>query len=151
MAVAALAVMILGVAALGGADPVEVDDRGPALLTPTPGPPPFSLTVDQLEPCGPTCRDVTLTVRNEQSTAATDVGITAVIYAGQGTEGTAVWTGYEYVGTVDGGAEHQLTERVSLSLRQAAAVQNAGGFVTVQTTIEYDDRVVTFTRQRRVG
>ena len=48
---------------------------------------PFGFVVDQIETCGETCRDVTTTPTNRQSTAASDVTVTTRIYAGNGTDG----------------------------------------------------------------
>lgn len=149
---------ILGAAALGvgllapdegPTDPSTSD--APRLSTPTPGPPPFTLEIDEIRDCGRTCRDVTSTLRNEQGTAASDIGVTGSIYAGRGTAGTVVWEGYEWVGDLDAGGTYTTTQRVRLSFSDALAVDRADGWITIQTTVEYDGRVVTFTRGRRVA
>lgn len=36
---------------------------------------PYTMTVDSIEECGNTCRDVTTTLTNERSTAASDVTV----------------------------------------------------------------------------
>jgi len=134
----------------GPAEPPEVGSRDPGAGTPTPGAPPFSLSIDRLAECGSTCRDVTLTLRNDQARTATEVGVTSTIYAGRTTDGTVVWTGYEYVGELGAGESFTTTRQVDLSLRQGLAIRNADGYILIETTIEYDDKVVTFTRERRV-
>lgn len=45
--------------------------------------PPFSFTIDQIETCGQTCRDVTATVTNNQNEEATGVTVYMRIFAGQ--------------------------------------------------------------------
>lgn len=147
-----------GVLALAGSAVVfapetapDVGSRDPGAATPTPGPPPFSLSIDRLAECGSTCRDVTLTLRNEQARTATEVGVTSTIYAGRTADGLVVWNGYEYVGELGAGESFTTTRRVALSLRQGLAIRNADGYILIQTTIEYDDKVVTFTRERRVA
>jgi len=149
----AAGILALGVGAvvLGPEAAPDVEGRDPGAATPTPGAPPFSLSIDRLEECGSTCRDVTLTLRNDQARTATEVGVTSTIYAGRDTDGTVVWTGYEYVGELDAGESFTTTRRVDLSLRQGLAIRNADGYILIQTTIEYDGRVVTFTRERRVA
>ncbi|MFC7248597.1 hypothetical protein ACFQJ5_01890 [Halomicroarcula sp. GCM10025324] len=158
MAVAVVLVGVAGVAVFGigllGPDRAPTNSStadGPRAATPTPGPPPFALKIDEIRDCGRTCRDVTSTLRNEQQTSATDIGVTATIYAGRGTGGTAVWDGYEWVGDLDAGGTYTTTQQVSLSLGDALAVERADGWITIQTTVEYDNRVVTFTRERRVA
>ncbi|MFC7026634.1 hypothetical protein ACFQH8_02085 [Halomicroarcula sp. GCM10025710] len=94
MAVAVVLVGVAGVAVFGigllGPDRAPTNSStadGPRAATPTPGPPPFALKIDEIRDCGRTCRDVTSTLRNEQQTSATDIGVTATIYAGRGTGG----------------------------------------------------------------
>ncbi|GGN91357.1 hypothetical protein [Haloarcula pellucida] len=151
--VGAGAALLLGVGPFGLDDgtaaPSESD--GPPRATPTEGPPPFTLGIDRITECGRTCRDVTSTLRNAQPRASSDVGVTATIYAGQGTDGSVVWSGYEWVGALDAGESYTTTQRVDLSLGQALAIERADGYVTIETTVEYDDKAMTFYRQRTVA
>lgn len=113
--------------------------------------PPFAFAVDRVENCGETCRDVTSTLTNEQSDAATDVTVRTRIYAGNGTDGDVVWSGTEQVGTLEAGGSHTTTERVDLSLTDAYRIERSGGWITVETTVDTDERTVTLTERRQVA
>ncbi|WP_424002437.1 hypothetical protein ACOZ4I_01815 [Haloarcula salina] len=113
--------------------------------------PPFSFAVDAIESCGRTCRDVTSTLTNRQDRTARNVTVTTRIYAGNDTGGEPVWSGSEPVGTLDGDDTYTATRRVELSYRDGFAIQRAGGWITVQTTVTTADRTVTLTDQRNVG
>jgi len=123
-------------------------DASTATATPTP---PFAVSIVSVEECGETCRDVTVDLTNQQDADATGVTVYTRIFAGNGTDGEQVWSGEERVGTLAAGETHTATKRVELGFSDALAVNDAGGWVTVQTTIETDDRTVTFTEQRKVA
>lgn len=112
---------------------------------------PFALSIDSIEDCGQTCRDVTSTLTNRQDTAATDVTVYTRVYAGNGTGGDLVWEGTESVGTLDAGESYTATKRVELSYGEAYTIDQNDGWVTVQTTVQTDERTVTFTEQRQVA
>ncbi|WP_254279399.1 hypothetical protein [Haloarcula marina] len=154
-AVGAGTAFIVGVGpfASGGetAPPTSDGAESPRVETPTPGPPPFTLRIDRITQCGRTCRDVTSTLRNEQAVPATEVGVTATIYAGRGIDGSEVWSGYEWVGSLGAGEAHTATQRVALSLGQTLAVERADGWITIETTVEYDGKTLTVYRQRQVA
>ncbi|MFB6196520.1 MAG: hypothetical protein ABEI80_10140 [Haloplanus sp.] len=116
----------------------------------TPAPPSFAFAVDRIEPCGETCRDVTTTLTNEGGSKATGVAVYTRIYAGNGTDGRLVWEGTEQVGTLGAGKSYTATKRVTLSVSEALAVQQADGWITVRTAIESDEKTVTFTQRRDV-
>lgn len=113
--------------------------------------PPFAFAVDAIESCGRTCRDVTSTLTNRQNRTATNVTVSTRIYAGNDTDGEPVWSGTEPVGRLDGGDAYTATRRVELSYRDGFAVQRAGGWITVQTTVTTADRTATLTDRRNVG
>lgn len=114
--------------------------------------PPFRFEIERVERCGRTCRDVTATLVNGQDETATDLVVETAIYAGNDTdEGDRVWRGTERVGTLPADAEHTSTRRVDLGWGGGLAVQRADGWITVETTVETDDRSVTLERQREVA
>ena len=113
--------------------------------------PPFAFTVDAIEECGQTCRDVTSTLTNQQNSTAEAVTVSTRIYAGNDTDGDVVWEGSEDVGTLEAGESYSTTRRVDLSFRDAYAIQRADGRITVRTTVETTDRTVTFTDRRTVA
>jgi len=123
---------------------------GTATGTADPGPD-FAFAVDRIEECGRTCRDVTSTLRNDGGAAATDVTVYTRIYAGNGTDGDVVWEGRERVGSLGAGESSTSTERVELSLADAIAVEGAGGWITVRTTIQSAEETVTVTQRRQVA
>lgn len=137
--------------------PTETDstssggDDSPSESTATASTSPFALSIDSIEDCGQTCRDVTSTLTNRQDTAATDVTVYTRLYAGNGTDGDVVWEGTESVGTLDAGESDTATKRVELSYGEAYTIEQNDGWVTVQTTVETGERTVTFTEQRQVA
>ncbi|MFW6003751.1 MAG: hypothetical protein ACOCPT_04965 [Halanaeroarchaeum sp.] len=108
--------------------------------------PPFTFSIDEIAECGTTCRDVTATLTNEQTTTATGVTVYTRVYAGEDNtaEEDVVWEGSEDVGTIEGGESHTDTRRVELSLRDARKVDQNDGWVTIVTTVQTDDQTVTF-------
>jgi len=134
------------------ATPASTAEGGVAAAETTPEPrPEFAFTVDRTEKCGQTCRDVTSTLENTGTETATGITVYTRIYAGQGTSGDVIWQGTEDVGSLDPEATYTATNRVELSLSEAAKVQNSDGWITVQTTVESDQRTVTFADQRQVA
>jgi hypothetical protein len=118
----------------------------------TPQPRPFDLDVLGTEPCGTTCREVTVRLRNERNATARDVVVTTRIYSGNTTdEGARVWEGRREVGTLAAGASTTATERVSLSYFEALSVKRTGGWVTVVTTVESTAVERTYRERRKVA
>jgi len=129
--------------------PTRTASEGGSTTTADSGPD-FAFTVDRIEECGRTCRDVTSTLVNDGANA-TDVTVYTRIYAGNGTDGDVIWEGRERVGALDAGEPYTTTERVDLSLADAVAVESADGWITVQTTIQSTEETVTTTQRRQVG
>lgn len=126
---------------------------GTAGSTGSAAPPPFSFTVDAVEECGRTCRDVTVTLANDQSEAATGVTVITRLFAGQDNTDPddLVWRTEIDVGTLDAGASVTTTERVDLSLPEALKIEQRDGWVTVLTTVRSDERTVTFRDSEQVA
>lgn len=122
-----------------GASDAGTADTGPS----------FAFEVDRVESCGETCRDVTTTLTSEGA-PATDVTVSTRIYVGNGTDGDVAWEGSEPVGDLGTDESYTGTERVELSITDAYAIQQAGGWITVRTTIQSDERTVTTTERRNV-
>lgn len=119
-------------------------------VTPTDDGPPFVLTVDDIEDCGETCRDVTTTLTNEQSTDAENVTVYTRMFVGNGTDGDVVWQKTESVGTLGADESMTVTNTVELSLSDGYSVKQNDGLITVQTTIQSDEETMTVTKQRDV-
>ncbi|KAB1198713.1 MULTISPECIES: hypothetical protein [Haloferax] len=113
--------------------------------------PPFVVTIDRIEQCGQTCRDVTSTLTNQQDADATGVTVYSRIFVGNSTAAEdEVWRGSQEVGDLDAGESFTTTRRVELSFSEAFAVQQADGWITVQTTIQTDQQTLTYTERRDV-
>ncbi|WP_049916474.1 hypothetical protein [Haloferax volcanii] len=127
-------------------------DSGDGDATETQSRPPFGVVVDDIEKCGQTCRDVTSTITNQQDTDSSGVTVYSRIFVGNDTDpDDEVWRGTQAVGDLAAGESYTTTKRVELSYSEAFAVQQADGWITVQTTIETDNRTLTYTEQRDVA
>lgn len=128
-------------------------DGGTGEPTESASPPPFSFTVDAIDECGRTCRDVTVTLVNEQSEAARGVTVVTRLFAGQDNTDPddLVWRTEIDVGTLDAGASVRTTERVDLSLQEALQIEQRNGWVTVLTTVRSDELTVTFRDSEQVA
>jgi hypothetical protein len=137
----------------GGTTGGSGTDGATPSATSTPAPEPtFTFTVQRIEPCGQTCRDVTSSVSNTGEADATGVTVYSRLFVGNSTaREDLAWQGSQRVGTLAAGDTYTATKRVQLSYSEAFAVQRAGGWVTVQTTVESDEKTVTFTRRRNVN
>ncbi|MFB6280562.1 MAG: hypothetical protein ABEH40_00895 [Haloferacaceae archaeon] len=166
LAVAGLVAVLIAAAGVGafasgfGPAPGGNDEAGSfptATATPTPATadgtarPAFAFAIERVDKCGRTCRDVTTTLRNGGDASATGVVVHTRVFAGNGTDGDVVWSGTERVGRLAAGGSHTATRRVELSYREGLAVRRADGWITVQTTVESDQRTVTFTDRRDVA
>lgn len=112
--------------------------------------PPFSLETGTVEHCGALCRNVTSTVTNRQSTAAADVTVTTRLYPGNDTGGAVLYQGVERVGRLEAGGSYTATRRIELELSDAMEIQEAGGWVTIRTTVQSDDRRLVVTDRQQV-
>jgi|AntDeeMetageno50_2_1112565.scaffolds.fasta_scaffold00637_2 hypothetical protein len=112
---------------------------------------PFTFTVDEIDDCGETCRDVTATVDNTQDEPAESVTVSTSIFAGENSTEEVVWEGTEEIGTLAAGDAHTSTKRVDLSLSEAYAVDENDGWITIVTTIDSDDETITVRESRQVG
>ena len=112
--------------------------------------PSFAFEIDRIESCGETCRDVTTTLTSEDA-GSTGVTVYTRIYAGNGTDGDVVWEGNEPIGDLAADESHTGTKRVDLSITDAYTIQQADGWITVQTTIQSEEQTVTTTDRRQVA
>jgi hypothetical protein len=131
----------------GGSTPLVTVSGGGATTTEKP----FAFTVDEIEQCGSTCRDVTTSLTNQQSTDASGVDATTDIYAGNQTDGDSIWSGEESIGTLPAGESDTVTKRVDLGMSDALAVEQNDGWITIETTIESDSKTMTIVQHRNVN
>lgn len=115
--------------------------------------PPFAFTIDSIDNCGQTCRDVTATVDNTQNQSASEVTVYTRIFAGENSTemDDLVWEGTEDVGTLAAGDAHTSTKRVDLSLQEAVEIDGNDGWITIVTTVDSDDETITVRETRQVA
>ncbi|MDY6818086.1 MAG: hypothetical protein SVG88_05425 [Halobacteriales archaeon] len=113
--------------------------------------PPLTLTVDRIEQCGRTCRDVTTSLTNRQSHSAEDVVVYSRVFVGNDTDGDVVWSTKHRAGSLAPGETVTTTDRIELSYSAAYAVMEADGWITIQTTIRTADTTLTITKQYNVS
>jgi hypothetical protein len=137
---------------VGSNGAVDRETTEPAYDQRTAAEPAFGFSVDAVESCGTTCRDVTATVTNTGNDTATDVEASTSLYAGKNSTDTEalVWEGTETIGTLDTGESSTTTERIELSFGDAATIQENDGWITIRTTVESEERTTTFQRTRQV-
>lgn len=163
--VAAGGAFALGLGPFGGASDGEVTPTPAATATPAPTDavdtqsdeetaenlPPFTFEIVDMEECGTTCRDVTVTLHNNQEQSASDVSVTTRIYAGKSTdENDQIWRGDEEIGDMEAGDSETRTQRVELSTSEAFEVQRNDGWITIHTTVESRENTFTFEEERNV-
>jgi len=124
--------------------PTETAESGTATADP------FSVSVERVEQCGRACRDVTIALTNDEATTARNVTVYTRVYAENGTDGEVLWENRRPVGALGAGDSTTFSERVSLSLSDAATVRNADGQITVQMTVQSDGETMTVTERRDV-
>jgi len=114
---------------------------------------PFSFTIDRIEECGVTCRDVTATLHNTKDETATGVTVYSRIFAGQDNSDPddIVWEGTQDVGALEAGGSYTSTRRVELSLQESVKIQSSNGWITIITTVESDADTVTFRDSMQVA
>ena len=128
----------------GGGDTVS---SGVADATPTPKAYDFQFQILNTKSCGQTCRDVTVRLTNRGAKTATGVTAKSRILV----DGDQIWSGTENIGTVSPGESVTRTKRVKLGLFDAAKVQQNNGYVTIKTTVTWDDGSRTFTKRVKVA
>jgi hypothetical protein len=148
---AVVALLVVGAGLVAFMPPNTGSERTAAPDTRTPGQQLFTVTIDDIEQCGTTCRDVTTTLRNEQPTTARNITLWTRLFAGRGTDGDLVWQGSERVRRLEPGASTTATKRVTLSVGEGLTIRSNDGWVTLQTTVETANGTVRFSEQRQVA
>lgn len=129
----------------------QIDDDSSGFVS-SPETDAFSFTVDNVDECGTTCRDVAATLHNNQNVTATGVIVFIRIFAGEDNTdmGDLVWERKVEVGTLEAGGSYTTTERVELSIRDARKVERENGWITILTVVESDEKTVRFQESERV-
>ena len=107
----------------------------------------FEFTIEQIEECGQTCREVTATVANDGGEAAENVVVETTMYA----DGDVVWEGTEEIGDLPANESYTSTREVDVGLSGGAKIQQNDGYVTIETVIDFGDGQEVFTERRQVA
>lgn len=108
---------------------------------------PFAFTVDHVEDCGTTCRDVTGTIVNTDDETATDVSVEVQAFV----ENDRIWQGTERIGTLEPGEDRTVEKRVTISYRDGIKILNNDGYVTVRTTVTSSEGSWTFSERWKLA
>lgn len=111
----------------------------------------FALEVSEPRLCGPSCGAADLTLTNTRSTPAANVSVRAVVYAGQTATGVPLWTRTTLVGDLEPGETRTLTHRAGWDDGTVTQVRTAGGWVTVEITVQSDETTTTFVGTHQLG
>ncbi len=134
-------------------DPTQSDGTGDAgdsnaEGTPTRAESPgYAFTIETIEKCGSTCRDVTARLTNSGGETRREVRVTTKMYAGD----DLLWSGNETVGTLDAGESHVSTRRVKVGFSGGLAIKSNDGYVTIVTVIDSASGTTRFSERRKVA
>lgn len=108
---------------------------------------PFSFDVRAVEPCGTTCRDVTVMLTNNGGKPREDVAVATTISAGD----DRVWSGETSVGTLGPRESTTRTQRVDVGFVGGARIRRNGGVATVRAVVRWSEGSATFRERWRVS
>lgn len=104
---------------------------------------PSDFSIDEVEECGQTCRRVTGTATNEQTSPASNVTVELRMYPGNGTDGDLLWRTTEPVGALAVGESLSVTRGVDLSSSDVYSITLSEGWIAVETIIRSDTDTMT--------
>lgn len=107
----------------------------------------YRFTVDKIEKCGETCRDVTATLENTGEEPRTGVVVETRIYA----DDDLLWRGNSTAGDLSPGESYTTTERVKLGYSDAMAVKRNDGYITIQTIVHSEEGRKVYEERRKVA
>ena len=131
LAVLGVPVHLLPKLVLGGGP--EVSQEEPGFAHVGDGPARFEATLENLSTCGPTCRNVTATLRHEGETAATNVSLDMRLTA----NGTQVWSGTRSIGRLEPGATVGWVQSADVGFGGSGTVMKNDGYVTIWFEINH--------------
>lgn len=108
----------------------------------------FSFTVNETEKCGKQCREMSVTVANQQDEAAENVTLDFDVYAGSE---SVVWNGTEQVGTLESGETESLQLTITVDDEGYEQIVGNWGTVTLQTTVTGENATDEFEHERNVA
>ena len=104
-------------------------------------------TLENLSTCGPTCRNVTATLRHEGETAATNVSLDMRLTA----NGTQVWSGTRSIGRLEGDETVRWVQSADVGFGGSGTVLENDGYVTVWFEVGHADGSETLRKRVKVA
>ena len=108
---------------------------------------PYRFTIDSIEECGTTCREVTATLTNTGEERRTGVVVTTKLI----TDGDVIWEGDQDVGTLEPDESFTETRAVDVGFTGGYKINQNDGYVTIRTVVKSDQGTVTFEERRKVA
>lgn len=108
---------------------------------------PYGFTIDRIEGCGTTCREVTATLTNTGNETRSDVRVNTKLLA----DGDELWEGDQTVGDMESGEAFTETRTVDVGYWGGVQIQRNDGYVTIRTTVTSEQGTVTFEERRKVA
>lgn len=108
--------------------------------------PDFRFIIDSIQECGPTCRNVTATLKNNGTAPANNVTVETNIYAGD----NLIWNNTEEVGRLEPNETYTSNQEITLSGDDVFKIQQNDGIIIIETIVRHDGGSKTFTRDREV-
>ncbi|UPW02249.1 hypothetical protein M0R88_09190 [Halorussus gelatinilyticus] len=107
----------------------------------------YAFTIENIEKCGSTCRDVTARLTNSGGETRENVRVTTAMLA----DGEVLWSGNESVGTLTPGESHVSTERVDVGFAGGMQISANDGYVTIVTVVRSESGKTRFAERRKVA
>ncbi|UPV76152.1 hypothetical protein M0R89_08875 [Halorussus limi] len=107
----------------------------------------YAFTIENIEKCGSTCRDVTARLTNSGGETRENVRVTTAMLA----DGEVLWSGNESVGILEPGESHVSTERVDVGFAGGMQISANDGYVTIVTVVRSESGTTRFAERRKVA
>ncbi|WP_254534724.1 hypothetical protein [Halomarina litorea] len=107
----------------------------------------YDFSIESIEECGTTCRDVTAALTNTGDVARSDVVVETRIYA----DDDLLWRGNATAGSLAVNETYESSARVDLGYRDSATVKRNDGYVTIQTIVHSAEGRKLYEERRQVA
>ena len=145
LAILGVPVHLLPELVLGGGPEVNQDEAGFTHVGE--GPTRFEATLENLSTCGPTCRNMTATLRHAGETTATNVSLDMRLTA----NGSQVWAGTRSIGRLEPGATVRWVQSADVGFGGSQTVLENDGYVTVWFEVGHADGSETLRKRVKVA
>lgn len=107
----------------------------------------YTFSIERIERCGGTCRDVTARLSNAGRETRRNVSVVTKVLA----DGDLLWSGNESVGTLAPGESHTSTRRVEVGFAGGLKIRANDGYVAIVTVVRSDAGTARFEDRRKVA